>query len=83
MFTSQRLTFLGNVAQESATEDGGSTVNYYAGRLIQISLTLWLVPALVIVLALGGIGILAIAISRVFTRSVSQPPETQQVRSVD
>jgi hypothetical protein len=57
-------------------------VNYYAGRLIQIPLALCLLPALVIVLALGSIGIVALAISRVFTRSLSQPPETQQLESV-
>jgi hypothetical protein len=82
MFTSQRLTILGNVAEESASEDSGSAVNYYAGRLIHIALALWLLPALVIVLALGGIGIVALAISCVFTRSVSQPPESHQLESV-
>jgi hypothetical protein len=82
MFTSQRPTILGNVAEKSASEDGGSAVNYYVGRLIQIALALWLLPALVIVLAVGGIGIVALAISRMFTRSVSQPPETQQLQSV-
>jgi hypothetical protein len=82
MFTFQRPTILGNVAEESASEDADSAVNYCVGRLIQIALALWLLPALVIVLAVGGIGIVALAISRVLTGPVSQPPETQQYQSV-
>ena len=82
MFTSQRPTIVGSVAEESASEDGGSAVDYYGGRLIQIALALWLLPALVIVLAVGGIGIVALAVSRMFTGSVSQPLEAQQVQSV-
>jgi hypothetical protein len=82
MFTSQRPTIPGNVAEEPACEDGDSAVNYYVGRLIQIALALWLLPALVVVLAVSGIGIVALAISRMITRSVSQPPETQQLQSV-
>ena len=82
MFTSQRPTIVGNVAEESASEDGDSAVNYYGGRLIQIALALWLLPALVIVLAVGGIGIVALAISRMFTGPVSQPLEAQQLQSV-
>ena len=82
MVASDRPTIPGNVAEESASEDGDSAVNYYVGRLIQIALVLWLLPALVIVLAVGGIGIVALTISRVLTGPVSQPPETQQHESV-
>ena len=82
MFASDRSTILGNVAEESASEDANSAVNDCVGRLIQIALALWLLPALVIVLAVGGIGILALAITRVLTGPVSQPPETQQLQSV-
>jgi hypothetical protein len=82
MFTSQRPTIVGNVAEKSASEHGDSAVNYYGGRLIQIALALWLLPALVIVLAVGGIGIVALAISRMFTGSVCQPLEAQQLQSV-
>jgi hypothetical protein len=78
MFASDRSTILGNVAEESASEDANSAVNDCVGRLIQIALALWLLPALVIVLAVGGIGIVALAISRVLTGPVSQPPESQQ-----
>ena len=69
MFTSQRPTTPGNVAKELASKDGDSAVNYYVGRLIQIALALWLLPALIIVLAVGGIGILALAMSRTGFRS--------------
>jgi hypothetical protein len=81
MVASDRPTILGNAAEESASEDGDSAVNYYVGRLIQIALALWLLPALVIVLAVGGIGIVALAISRMFTGPVSQPLESQQLQS--
>jgi hypothetical protein len=82
MFTSQRPTIPGNAAEEPASEDGDSAVSYYVGRLIQIAIAIWLLPALVIVLAVGGIGIVALKTSRMITRSVSQPPETQQFQSV-
>jgi hypothetical protein len=81
MFASDRSTILGNVAEESASEDANSAVNDCVGRLIQIALALWLLPALVIVLAVGGIGIVALAISRVLTGPVSQPPESEQLQS--
>ena len=81
MVASDRPTILGNVAEESASEDGDSAVNYYVGRLIQIALAFWLLPALVIVLAVGGIGIVVLAISRMFTGPVSQPLESQQLLS--
>ena len=81
MFTSQR-TLLGNVAEEPAFEDADSAVNYCVGRLIQIALALWLLPALIIVLGVGGIGIVALAINRMLTAPASQPPETHQLQSV-
>lgn len=43
--------------------------------MIQIALTLWLLPALVIVLAVGGIGIVALAVSCMFIRPVSESLE--------
>jgi hypothetical protein len=82
MFTSQRSIVLRNVPEGSASEDADSAVNYCVGRLIQIALVLWLLPALAIVLAVGGIGIVALAISRVLTGPVSQAPETQRLQSV-
>jgi hypothetical protein len=82
MFTSQRPAILGNVVEESASADADAAVNYYVGRSIQIALALWLLPALIIVLAVGGIGIVALAINRMLTGPVSQPPETQQLQSV-
>jgi hypothetical protein len=82
MFTSQRPTTPGNVADEFASKDGDSAVNHYGGRLIQIALTLWLLPALVILLAVGGIGIVALAIGRMFVGPVSQSLETRRLEPV-
>jgi hypothetical protein len=37
-----------------------------AGRLIQMVLALYLIPALLIVLVIGGVGILAVTVGRLF-----------------
>ena len=44
-----------------------SLTAHFAGRLIQITLALYLLPALLIVLLVGGVGILAVLVSRLFT----------------
>ena len=44
-----------------------SLTTHFAGRLIQITLALYLLPALLIVLLVGGAGILAVLVSRLFT----------------
>jgi hypothetical protein len=44
-----------------------SVVRHLAGRLIQITLALYLLPALLIVLVVGGVGILALMVSQLFT----------------
>jgi hypothetical protein len=45
------------------TRLAGSAV---AGRAIQMALALYLVPALLIVLVVGGVGILVLAVGRLF-----------------
>ena len=82
MFTFHRPTTPGNVADEIASKDGDSAANHYGGRLIQIALTLWLLPALVILLAVGGIGIVTLAVGRMFIRPVSQSLETRRLEPV-
>lgn len=82
MFTSQRPAIPENVADESASEDGDSAVNYHGGRLIQIALTLWLLPALVILLAVGGMGIMVLTISRMLIGPAPQSLETRQLQPV-
>lgn len=52
-----------------ATEEE-SAVSHLAGRLIQISLALYLLPALLAVLVVGGVGILILKLSQLLTGSV-------------
>ena len=43
------------------------------GRLIQVALAFYLIPVLLIVLVVGGVGMVILAIARVFTRVVYGP----------
>jgi hypothetical protein len=49
---------------EPADERAGS--HHLVGRLIQITLTLYLLPAFLVVLVVGGVGIVLLKIDRVF-----------------
>ena len=51
-----------------------SVVAHVAGRLIQITLALYLLPALLIVLAVGGIGMFIIKTSQLITGPVKSSP---------
>ena len=54
------------VVQVKEPSEERSAVGHLAGRLIQITLALYLLPALLIVLLAGGVGILALRASRLF-----------------
>src|SRR5262245_56455333 len=45
----------------------------WLGRLIQVALGLYLTPALLVVLIVGGIGMLVLAIARLFTVALRGP----------
>jgi hypothetical protein len=49
-----------------------SVVTYLAGRLIQITLALYLLPAFLVVLLVGGGGILLIRISHLLTGAIER-----------
>jgi hypothetical protein len=51
----------------------GSIVDHFAGRLIQLTLALYLLPALVVVLAVGGVGILILKASQFLTGPIKRP----------
>jgi hypothetical protein len=55
------------VVQVTGPSGERSVVSHLAGRLIQITLALYLLPALLIVLVVGGVGILALMVSQLFT----------------
>jgi len=55
------------VVQAKGSLKERSFVSPLAGRLIQITLALYLLPALLIVLAVAGVGILSLVVSQPFT----------------
>jgi hypothetical protein len=59
---------------QPAKQSDESVVAHVAGRLIQITLALYLLPALLIVLAVGGIGIFIIKTSQLITGPVKRSP---------
>ena len=75
MITQPRSAHLRAVTRVSKAMDDRSVNSDLAGRLIQMALALYLVPALLIVLVVGGVGMLVLTVGRLFTgpiqRSVS------------
>ena len=57
----------------SGDRDGQAPGATGLGRLIQVVLALYLIPALLIVLLVGGIGMLVLAVARVFIAVVYGP----------
>ena len=54
------------VTPDSKAMDKRQVCSHVAGRLIQMALALYLVPALLIALAVGGVGMAVLTISRLF-----------------
>jgi hypothetical protein len=69
MIVEQRLASL-NAARPSASLVKTSSMNDRTGRLIQIALALYLIPALLVVLAVGGLGMLILGFARLLTGPV-------------
>jgi hypothetical protein len=47
-------------------------ISHLAGRLIQVTLAFYLLPALLVVLAVGGLGILILKIGNLFMGSIER-----------
>jgi hypothetical protein len=73
MITEQRSTRLRAIARLSASRDRRPVASDHAGRLIQIALALYLIPALLVVLAVGGVGMTMLAVGRLVTGPVREP----------
>ena len=73
MITQQRSVRLHAVTQVPSSVDTGSVGSELAGRSIQMALALYLVPALLIVLLVGGVGMLVLMVGRLFTGPVHRP----------
>jgi hypothetical protein len=65
--TQLRSTRSKAIVQLAEASDEESSVSRLAGRLIQITLVLYLLPALLAVLAVGGIGIFILKFSQLLT----------------
>jgi hypothetical protein len=55
-----------NADAQSAQSDEHAVFDHAIGRLIQIMLTLYLLPVFLVVLVVGGAGIVVLKIDRVF-----------------
>jgi hypothetical protein len=67
MITRSRPVRLQPVTPMSQFRDNRSVGGDLAARLIQMILAVYLIPALMIVLIVGGMGMLVLAIGRLFT----------------
>jgi hypothetical protein len=72
MITQQRSARLQAVTRVSKAMDNRLDSSDLAGRLIQMALALYLVPALLIVLVVGGVGMLVLTVARLFTGPIQR-----------
>lgn len=70
MITQQRSARLQSVARLPVSMDRRSVASDGAGRLIQVALALFLIPALLVVLVVGGVGMLILGVGQLFIRPV-------------
>ena len=73
MITEQRSPRFGTIARLATSQDRRPVASDHAGRLIQIALALYLIPALLVVLAVGGVGMMVLAVGRLFIGPVREP----------
>jgi hypothetical protein len=67
MIAEQKSARLRRFARQSPPHHSHSVSSHHAGRLIQIALALYLSPALLVVLAVGGVGMMVLTVGRLFT----------------
>jgi len=72
MTTHQQSAGLQTVTRMSKLVDNRSVKRDLAGRLIQIALALYLVPALLVVLVVGGVGMLVLTVGRLFSGPIQR-----------
>lgn len=61
------------IVQLAKAAEEESAISHLAGRLIQITLALYLLPALLAVLAVGGVGIFILKFIRFFSGPLKMP----------
>jgi hypothetical protein len=70
--TQLRPTPSKTLARMTEASEGQSVVTHLVGRLIQITLALYLLPAFLVVLLVGGVGILIIRASHFLTGAIER-----------
>ena len=70
MITVRQLTRTKSAARPSEVYEMGQAAIDRVGRLIQASLALYLLPVLLVVLAVGGVGMVVLGCSRLLTGPV-------------
>jgi hypothetical protein len=73
MISEQRPARLRPIARLAASENRRPVASDHAARLIQIALALYLIPALLVVLAVGGVGMMVLVVGRLVTDPVREP----------
>ncbi len=73
MITEQRSARLRPIPRLSPSQDRRPVASDYAGRLVQIALALYLIPALLVVLAVGGVGMTVLVVGRLVSGPVREP----------
>ena len=73
MITQLRSVRLQAVGRVPGAVDKQTAMADVLGRLLQVALVLYLIPVLVLVLVVGGVGMLLLAIARLFTGPVPGP----------
>jgi hypothetical protein len=72
MIIQPRSARLRAITRVSNIGDKRSSNSDLAGRLIQMALAFYLIPALLIVLVVGGVGILVLTVGRLFTGPIQR-----------
>ena len=70
MITRSRPVRFQPVTLMEKSRDNRSVGSDLAGRMIQVGLALYLIPALMVVLVVGGVGMLVLTVGRLFTGSI-------------
>jgi hypothetical protein len=73
MIIEQGSARLRPIAWLSASQGSRRVASDHAGRLIQIALALYLIPGLLVVLAVGGVGMMVLVVGRLVTGPIREP----------
>jgi hypothetical protein len=73
MISAQRLTRSRQIGRHAVIAEKPSNASHVAGRVIQVALAIYLLPALLVVLSVGSVGMLVLAGRRLVSGVVRAP----------